>query len=102
MDKFSIHPVRVQYRRAERLPSPNGLLTQYVGRPTWAGNPFRVGTQEAPTREDAVRQYEAHLAKHPELVRRIKTELRGMNLACWCPLDGKPCHADVQLRIANS
>lgn len=29
-----------------------------------------------------------------------KTELRGMNLACWCDLD-KPCHADVLLEIAN-
>lgn len=33
-------------------------------------------------------------------------ELRGKNLACWCPLtdkDGKPvpCHADVLLEIAN-
>lgn len=28
-------------------------------------------------------------------------ELRGLNLACWCP-DGSPCHADVLLEIANS
>ena len=27
-------------------------------------------------------------------------ELRGKDLACWCPLD-KPCHADVLLREAN-
>lgn len=27
-------------------------------------------------------------------------ELRGKNLACWCPLD-KPCHADVLLELAN-
>ncbi len=27
-------------------------------------------------------------------------ELRGKNLACWCPLDG-PCHADVLLKLAN-
>ncbi|WP_269062108.1 DUF4326 domain-containing protein [Salipiger marinus] len=26
-------------------------------------------------------------------------ELRGRDLACWCP-DG-PCHADVLLKIAN-
>lgn len=29
-----------------------------------------------------------------------KRELRGKNLACWCPL-GKPCHADVLLEIAK-
>ena len=28
-------------------------------------------------------------------------ELRGKDLACWCPVDGQPCHADVLLRIAN-
>jgi hypothetical protein len=28
-------------------------------------------------------------------------ELRGRDLACWCPLDG-PCHADVLLEIANA
>lgn len=27
-------------------------------------------------------------------------ELRGKDLACWCPLD-KPCHADVLLDLAN-
>ena len=26
-------------------------------------------------------------------------ELRGRDLACWCPLDG-PCHADILLRLA--
>jgi hypothetical protein len=28
-------------------------------------------------------------------------ELRGRDLACWCPLD-EPCHADVLLEIANA
>lgn len=28
-------------------------------------------------------------------------ELRGKNLACWCPLD-QPCHADVLLELANT
>lgn len=27
-------------------------------------------------------------------------ELRGKDLACFCPLD-KPCHADVLIEIAN-
>lgn len=27
-------------------------------------------------------------------------ELRGRDLACWCPLD-QPCHADVLLEVAN-
>jgi len=28
-------------------------------------------------------------------------ELRGKDLACWCPLD-QPCHADVLLELANA
>ncbi|MCP5036571.1 MAG: DUF4326 domain-containing protein, partial [Rhodobacteraceae bacterium] len=27
-------------------------------------------------------------------------QLKGKNLACWCPLDA-PCHADVLLELAN-
>lgn len=27
-------------------------------------------------------------------------ELRGKDLACWCPLD-QPCHAEVLLELAN-
>jgi hypothetical protein len=30
----------------------------------------------------------------------VRRELRGRDLACYCPLDG-PCHADVLLEIAN-
>jgi hypothetical protein len=28
-------------------------------------------------------------------------QLRGHDLACWCPLD-QPCHADVLLQLANA
>lgn len=31
---------------------------------------------------------------------RSVDELRGKDLACWCPLD-QPCHADALLAIAN-
>lgn len=30
----------------------------------------------------------------------VRRELRGKNLACWCPLDAE-CHADVLLEVAN-
>lgn len=32
---------------------------------------------------------------------RIRDELRGKDLACWCRLD-EPCHADVLLDLANA
>jgi hypothetical protein len=31
----------------------------------------------------------------------IREQLRGKDLACWCPLN-QPCHADVLLEIANA
>lgn len=31
---------------------------------------------------------------------RLSIDLRGKNLACWCPPD-QPCHADVLLALAN-
>lgn len=39
-------------------------------------------------------------AKLPPPFSDIQRELRGKNLACWCPLD-RPCHADVLLELAN-
>lgn len=37
----------------------------------------------------------------PPTLDEIRRELRGKDLACWCPLDG-PCHAEVLLEIANA
>lgn len=33
-------------------------------------------------------------------VGRIRADLRGKDLACWCELDN-PCHGDILLEIAN-
>ena len=33
-------------------------------------------------------------------VERLRAEVAGRDLACWCPLDS-PCHADVLLELAN-
>lgn len=40
------------------------------------------------------------LVRHWLQITRALPELRGKDLACWCPLD-EPCHADVLLEIAN-
>jgi hypothetical protein len=37
----------------------------------------------------------------PPTISDIQAELRGKDLACFCPLD-KPCHADVLLDLANA
>jgi hypothetical protein len=85
--------------------------TVKVCRPGPWGNPYRVGRFqiEGPyartaeiTRADAVRFFRSGiLCPDGEAMRaRAKKELRGRNLACWCPLD-QPCHADVLLEVAN-
>jgi hypothetical protein len=54
-------------------------------------------------RAEAVRRYREDLlaGRLAVTVGDVKRELRGRDLACYCPLD-EPCHADVLLAIANA
>lgn len=73
-------------------------VAYYVKGKSTRGIPIRMF--EAPlTIDQVLSKYKAHIL---ETVgeRRIKEELRGKDLVCWCPLD-QPCHADVLLEIAN-
>jgi hypothetical protein len=105
--------VRIQRSRAKgaRLSAPNGLPIVCVSRPSQWGNPFSeaLGTAK-PARKPALRAASvlrfrrALLSEDGSLAftkEQVQSELRGKNLACWCPLD-QPCHADVLLEIANS
>jgi hypothetical protein len=69
-----------------------------VTRPGKWGNPFKV--TEICDIEWVMILYDGYiyrmLARNPDALE----ELRGKNLACFCPLD-KPCHADVLLKLAN-
>ena len=87
-------PMRIQRKRSKgwRMP-PN---TVNCTRPGPWGNPFRVYHHDV---AKAVRLFEQSIT--PEFRARIKAQLRGRNLACFCPLN-QPCHADVLLRIANA
>ena len=95
----------------------NGLPAVNCARPGPLGNPFIVGQDG--TRAECVDLFRKLcagflcLSKSWECLRRqneflqkglslIKAgHLRGKNAACHCPLDGKPCHCDVYLEIAN-
>jgi hypothetical protein len=48
----------------------------------------------------AAEMFRDYIMRRPRLIEAAKRELRGKNLACWCPLN-KPCHADVLLALAN-
>jgi hypothetical protein len=77
----------------------------YIGRPSDWGNPFShlpasAAKWRVATREESIRKYEEWLLEQPELLERVRQELRGKVLGCWCsPL---PCHGDVLARIANA
>lgn len=69
-------------------------------------NPATTATAVSHFREWLTGKFDAAGIIRPcEITDRI-TELRGKNLACWCPLPkpGEPdiCHAAILLEIANS
>jgi len=69
----------------------------YIGRPGPWGNPFHIG--EHGTREEVVEKYAEWLLTQPELVAKVKSDLKGKVLGCWCA--PKLCHGDILAEIAN-
>ncbi len=74
------------------------------------GNPYshKLGTLaqfKVDTVEEAIQKYEEWISESPKMLRRIRRELRGKVLGCWCKTKenpNAPCHGDVLLKIANS
>lgn len=107
-------PIRVQLRRTAGWRMPENTVK--VDRSTKWGNPYRAGIHCDHQHAVDCHRYlvtlgrRARTAPFPDavgseeftaaLVRNHIDELRGKNLACWCPLD-QPCHADVLLELAN-
>lgn len=89
-------PKRIQMTRHKpwRKDHPDAVI---VARPSRWGNPIAVGSEGVPDRATAVKVFRETI---PYWHVDIRRELRGKDLACWCPLD-QPCHADVLLEIAN-
>ncbi|NUR59375.1 MAG: DUF4326 domain-containing protein [Catenulispora sp.] len=50
-------------------------------------------------RSGALLGYARDLADRPDLVAAARAELAGADVACWCSLDGEPCHVDVLLAV---
>ena len=88
-------PKRIQRKRTKGWKMPPN--TVYVGRPTTWGNPFTVKEWG---REIAINNFRVMLEENLLAIARVQAQLRGKDLACWCPLD-QPCHADILLEIAN-
>ena len=113
---MSVAPLRFQLKRQRgwRMP-PNSVK---VDRSSPCGNPFTVDAHEV---EKSLKLHRAWLAgelsdadlmaRFPELIAKHRIQrregvlyripsLKGKNLGCWCA-EGKPCHGDLLLRLAN-
>ena len=94
-------PKRIQMSRQRpwRADNPDAIM---VARPARYGNPFKVSKDITPER--AVELFrmalELRFHRHPAHLQDLQWDLRGRDLACWCPLDA-PCHGDVLLELAN-
>lgn len=115
-------PIRIQRKRTKGWRMPENAV--YVGRGSKFGNPFKVGEHSLVMHKSggwpyeiycdailvaypqhAVNLFEHAMKNEPDWYHRTwkapdVAELKGKNLACWCPLD-KPCHADILLKLAN-
>ena len=91
-------PKRIQRKRTKGWKMPPN--TVYVGRPTIFGNPYLVN-RGGWDRREAFELFRLFMSQTSTgFIRDRLKELRGKDLACWCPLD-QPCHADILLAIAN-
>lgn len=70
----------------------------YIGRPSPWGNPFAMS--KVVSRDEALVKFKEWIKTQPELIEKIKRELKGKDLVCFC--HPKPCHGDVLIEIANS
>jgi hypothetical protein len=95
-------PERIRLSRAKGWRKPPDTVT--VARPSRWGNPFVIREHGGDlTREEAVARFREALldGRLPFETDEVKQQLRGKNVACWCPLDAA-CHGDVLLDVANS
>jgi hypothetical protein len=110
-------PQRIQLSRRKGWKMPPNTVK--VDRTTKWGNPCIVGKHG--TLEECVKWFsfavqgtfvlgmkntdgtwltDSLMAYH-KMAKRDLVQLRGKNLACWCPPNA-PCHADILLEMANA
>ncbi|MGV9278114.1 DUF4326 domain-containing protein [Streptomyces griseosporeus] len=122
-------PIRIQRKRTKGWRAPDGAV--YVGRGTPFGNPwavirtttgtgwavqwaghanqhrplglwdFTLANDQRDAHALAVELYKTWVRSHTTLLERIRRDLAGRDLMCWCA-ESLPCHADALLSIAHS
>lgn len=105
-NKMVAGPIRIQLKRKRGWKMPPNTVK--VARPGLYGNPFVITDErDAAAAVQAFRSWltvdgcDAGMEWRKTVVLSSLPDLRGINLACWCPLD-QPCHADVLLELANA
>ena len=77
----------------------------YIGRPSPYGNPFThisEGTlaKYVVDKSEVIPAFERYLLSNRELMLKVKRDLRGRDLLCFC--SPRACHGDILLKYANS
>lgn len=92
------HPIVPQVLNKKDYPGGLPPNSTYVGRGTFAGNPFIIGIDG--TRDEVINHYEYTHSLDKAFVARVRKELKGRHLVCHCAPER--CHADWLLCVANS
>lgn len=92
------HPLVVNIHRGQRYDVYGGRprAGQSTADAPW-GNPFHLGKDG--NRPQVVAKHREWLRTQPELLRRLREEMRGKVWGCFCAPDD--CHCDVYAEIAN-
>lgn len=67
----------------------------YIGRPSFWGNKYRdkpksLAEIKVSSREEAVEKHKQDVLNDPDLILKIKKELKGKILGCWCKFNDNP------------
>jgi hypothetical protein len=69
----------------------------YCGRGSDFGNRYQIGVDG--TREEVIAKHKADVLADPEMVEKVRRELTGGVLGCFCK--PKACHCDTYVEICD-
>lgn len=77
----------------------------YIGRPSKWGNPYSrkpgLARYKVTTKAEAINKHREWVLSQPDMIEKIRHELRGKILGCWCD-NPNACHGFILWKIANN
>lgn len=70
----------------------------YCGRPGPYGNPFTIGKDG--NREEVIAKYRAWIIDKPDLIEKMRVNLKDKVIACWC--HPQACHCDIIAELMDN